>query len=266
VNKRRGRRMISGQANAIPVILVCALIIMLAKTSAHTQYSDKSRDTLRDIIVPIDPVFADALWPDEPAIRSSKIELSRVPKGIVARSIAWMRTVLRQEWLPEKIEDSLMAIKDLRKWEKRDAKGIVFSEHVGDYIMARYTLENHEFYVQENGSSLSLLVKLPHSADVTSSPQVFIRGHIEQFINFPSGKIDRLEYHLKSHGGLFYGEVTCERKDIVQELLSGKQAKSNMWWQDLRIATDGSFFFVAVPETQGEQISMKAKPGLPDRF
>lgn len=211
-------------------------------------------------------VYLDALWPSSTLIENKKIPISKVSPEVIEKSVYWIKTAIKKEWLPEDLQNRLITLKDFKKWEKRDKQGIVFSQGVGDYIIAEYETRNYKINIQENGRSLSLLIALPDTTDISQDPEGIIKKWIETFTNFPLQKSNRLTYQLQKADDVYYGKVLCDWEDKTADLLSGKTVISNMWWQHFNVCTDGTFFFISLPETDGTPVSLGSKSGLPDRF
>lgn len=141
-------------------------------------------------------VYLDALWPSSSLIEDKKIPKSKVSHEVIEKSVYWIKTAVKKEWLPEDLQNRLITLKDFKKWEKRNKQGIVFSQWVGDYIIAEYEIRGYKINIQENGQSLSLLVVLPDTTDISLDPQDFI----------PAGRAELLRYfiwvrcHLRGSG------------------------------------------------------------------
>lgn len=212
------------------------------------------------------PDYLDALVPENPSVASNSIPISAVPPEVLNTSLYWIRKVVREEWLPKNLKNVISASKDLRlREDRRDARfGLVLPCWVADYIVSHYMVWEHTVYIQENDISVSARIHFPETVGIPDNPKIFVRECIKKFINISGEELESLSYDLQRRGNLIHGIVG---KESTSTLVDGGQIKCpNWWWHRMTICTDGSFFFVSVPERDGKPFNPQANLGLPDRF
>jgi hypothetical protein len=208
----------------------------------------------------IDPTFLE-VFPLPDSIKAMPI--SAVPKRVVSSATHWIRMIIRPEWLPQKLESEYIVVKDFKRWDKRDSVGTMFSQMIGDYVIADYKVRKHRVLLQESGATVSLRVDFP-TPDSLRDPARFVKNCILRFLQFPSDKIEYSNLQLNNEGSLYYGTVLTE---VGEGWPMGKDGLLEYWWwQFIRFCTDGNFFFATMMEGDGTPTPPSAKPGLPDRF
>ena len=211
--------------------------------------------------------YYDALWPDETVIKSQQIPLSKVPKGTVKRAVEWIKLIIKSDWLPNGFENNLIAVKDLVKEETKAGDELAEPFKLqGDYLITKYDINGQKIQLQENDSSVSILIFFPKSISIEKNPQEFIRNCLEKYTNFPKEKANKLSYDLKKDKNIYFGDVDCEWVDYSEAIMAGETVKSNMWWQSFTIFTDGSFIFISAGENDGLPVRLNSSPGYPSRF
>lgn len=245
------------------IVFICAVVCFLDMSKPEV-FARTGKNSLSDAVVKAieylgnteDPHYLDALLPDSIVRKENKIAISEVPSGVIDQSMYWITKVIKKEWLPEDLKSRLHALKDVKKWEKRDKKGVVFSNLIGDYILAEYEIREYQIHIQENGAILSLFVIFPDAVVVPHQVETFIKKHTETFLNLATEKIEQMTYSLQKEGNLHCGTSFVDYEE---------NRPSVIWWQRLTLCTDGSFFFVSVSEIEGASGS-RVRRGYPNRF
>lgn len=232
------------------------------ETKAAASLSPETRAAWRMIADESEPFLMGVFLPEARTNQTSAVRVSTIPKRALNQGIGWMKKVLKKEWVVANLEDSLWAVKDFRLWEKRDTTGQVFSQTVGDYIVAEYSTNGLSFHLADDGEGLSIRIDLSGPTALGSDSEKGIRQLVEQFIDLPAKVKPLLRSKIRTKGGLTYGRFALEG------LLKGEDMDQTHWWQDLTVCTDGHFFFVWVGEVDADEgpVHPQATPGPPNRF
>ena len=185
---------------------------------------------------------------------------------MIDKSLYWMQTAVKKEWLVQDLPSRLVAVRGFSNWEKRDEQGIVFSQEIGDYVLAQYELRGYVISLQESGASLSVRVVLPRAVDLKDDPEGFVRKWIGTLINLPPEELNRQIYQLHQADAVYCGQVASVMEDHTTYSSSGEMVSSRLWWQLFDVCTDGGFFALSLRELDGSPMNPQAQPGLPDRF
>ncbi|MBU1695036.1 MAG: hypothetical protein KKC51_13895 [Verrucomicrobia bacterium] len=196
------------------------------------------------------PALMDILLPDEK--QGSREPLASISASVKSNSVYWIKKVVRARWLPSDVDGSLIALKDVKQWEKKDKHGVVFSERRGDFLMLETESDGYSLHIQESGASVSIRVDFAETQAMTPDPASFIHKCLTDFLNLPAGSSLSLS--------------VTNFPPLYKAMLSDAEKTPREWWNTLEACTDGSFFFVTVAEVESGYDNPRAQPGLPDRF
>ena len=190
-----------------------------------------------------------ALLPDE---KGSFVSLP-VDKGERLEKDAefWIKKMIRPQWWPSEFKGKFAAMKDVKLWEKRDGRGILISEIIGDFLRLEYEKDGRKMYLHEMGGALSVRIDFPVPQAITD-PGVFMKKMLTEFLNLS----DQINVRVNHTPPLY--TVTTE---------DNKAEPPKDWQHSIHACTDGSFFFIFACELDPDQeMNPKANPGLYDRF
>ena len=215
--------------------------------------------------------YVDSTWPKD--LDKAKVDKSKVPENIMAKTSKWLRTMIKSKYLPEDPNNWLIAIRKPKPGYfvvKRGPNGVrkVHIKEGGsiDYLIMRYSMVGHKLQIQENGSAFLLLIEI-HDPDVFN-PQIeqFITDAIYEFLNYPEAQKEHLKFYLKSFTynkrRIYFGTVNCnfDRKN-------SEAWTKRIWWNHTYIWTDGKRVYFSLVEMDGEpRDARQAKPGIRRRF
>lgn len=195
--------------------------------------------------------YKDAAWPKD--INSKKVDLTKVPDEILQSAINWMKTMIKDRYLPKEIKT---------KWilgvHKED-------EPSADYLVLRYKIGGHKIQIQENGIAVCVLIE-PNSVSDNPKTEEFVSNTIYEFLNYPKDKTS-LKFYLENfdcnHEKIYFGTVDCafDKND--------KHAWGNRtWWNHTYIWTDGKKLYLALVEMDRDKQRgpKQPKPGITRRF
>jgi len=232
-------------------LLLCGLVIVarasdvLGASKLKTESAEKIRSLADE-----HPALTDVFLPDEK--QRHAVPMAVIPAHVKSNAVYWVEKVVRSRWLPRDMEGKLVALKDVKLWEKKDSRGVVFSERKGDFLTLEYEVEGHKFYIQESGVSVSIRVDLAQGEAPASDPASFIRKCLTDFLNLPAGVTQG---------------ISVERvQPLYKATIATERTGPSQWWDSLKVFTDGEFFFVTVAEVEPGSDNPRAQPGLPDRF
>jgi len=232
--------------------IFCVLFPCIGNTidmKAPSVLSEQSKEKVLSL-ADKQPAFMDILLPEQSGVQV--VTVSSLPKTTIRKTVSWIQKVVQSRWLPADLGAELVAAKDVKQWEKKDKKGVVFSERKGDFLLLNYNMPNHIIHIQESGASVSVRIDfLAHQA-IANDPSGFIVKCLKDFLNIPAKAMDQLHLEVAESSPLY--SVSFRSKPIISD-----------WWESLTICTDGQFFFVSVPEMEAGR-SPQARPGLPDKF
>ncbi len=219
------------------------------------QMRPDTRATIRTL-APHSLTFRNLFLRDSTAVQGRVISADSVPTRERAWALKWIQQVIRSDWRPADLPGTLVALKDVKQEQRRDFNGVVVPEIVGDYIVSEYTIRGHHFHLYDSGVTLSVLVLMPRTVDVTRQPDAAVTQWLTMFLNLP-GNIGIPRSSLRQEGAFFHAFVRPGGRDVD-------------WWNWLELCTDGDFFFVSCPEPATSEDTGKlipqASPRLPDRF
>lgn len=181
-----------------------------------------------------------------------------------SHALQWMRTVVREKWLPADFDSYLTFQKDVvlkagRTQHDRPIPGVI-----GDFVIAQYRVEDHKITLCDNGASLSIQVELSSAADRSDATQDFIRGSILKFLNVSRDNAMKLAPSLTNDGTLVYGRF---EKSSKSRSIDGSEVDfPEWWWHRVTFLYTDDFLFLRVPERDGTELVPHAYPGLPRRF
>jgi hypothetical protein len=195
--------------------------------------------------------FSDSMWPKN--LDSNKVDRSEIPDVALGKSNFWIKTIVKQEWLPTEPNDWLIGVRKRAPIE-------------ADYMVMRYKIGDDVIQIQENGVALLVLIEKKDQVAESQTIQSFMANAIKQYLNYPPDKIGLLKFYLKEfeHVGknIFYGTVDCDFD------INSKEAWENRtWWNHTYTWTDGKRIYFSVLEIDNESEEAKqAKPGIKPRF
>jgi hypothetical protein len=222
---------------------------------------DEIAATILDVGKRVDPAYLDMLTP---AGLDSAVPASELAAPLIRTGSDWFRQIVRPEWLPDNLEDLLVAIPDLKKSETLDGTGEVVSEVIGDYVAAEYEKDDHRLLIQENGATVSLRVEYPTRQVIGDDPGGFVLNNVARFLRVPEQELEASHVDLEARGDLLLGTVTTDLSEGWP--FNDDGLLECWWWQHVRVCTDGRFFFATMMEADGSPTPPFAEPGLPDRF
>lgn len=196
------------------------------------------------------PKVMEILLPEQSGFKT--VPVRSLSKITTSNAVSWIQMVVQSRWLPPNVETMLIAAKDVKLWEKKDKKGIVFSEYKGDFLLLNYSISNHTIHIQESGDAVSIRVDFTEPQPVTSNPTLFAQKCLMDFLNIPIESAQNLS--VESFPPLY-----------KVKLVNKQPIDSSHWWDGLEAYIDSDFFFVTVPEIKPGS-SPRANPGLLDRF
>jgi hypothetical protein len=196
------------------------------------------------------PKVMEILLPEQ--VGFNTVPVRSLPKVTTSNAVSWIQKVVQSRWLPPNVETAFVAAKDVKLWEKKDKKGVVFSEYKGDFLLLNYSISNHTIHIQESGVTVSIRIDFAEPQPVTANPTLFAQKCLVDFLNIPIESAQNLS--VESFPPLY-----------KVKLVNKQPTDPSHWWDGLEAYIDSNFFFVTVPEI-GIGSSPRAKPGLPDRF
>jgi len=226
---------------------------------------NESIKTVKELGVAKGPVYLDAIWPDDALVKNKKVNISTIDPNVVEKSVSWIRTIIKDEWIPQDLDKKLIAIKDWKKLEKRNDKGDIISETIGDYLLVEYKIKNYNIQIQENGISIGILILPIDHNEPLLDVENYLNDFIGKFIKFPNQKVSYLKFNIESiktdeYLKIYYGNVQCEWEPNINNY------QFQTWWNYFSVCTDGHFMFFVIPERDGKPFRPQAKPGIPSRF
>lgn len=163
----------------------------------------------------------------------------------------WIKKMIRPQWWPSEFKGKFTAMKDVKLWEKRDERGILISELVGDFLCLEYEKDGRKVYLHESGSTVSARIDFPVPQTITD-PDVFMKKMLTEFLNL-SDQINVRGNHTPS---LYTATTEFSKTEPPKD-----------WKHSIHACTDGSFFFIFAGEVDPDQeMNPRANPGLYDRF
>jgi hypothetical protein len=247
--------------------LVCLLLATQLTSSRAGQEADESAGfagAVRAIADAEGPWFLGALPRGKAVIEQHR--LAEIPEQLVGSAAAWIRKVVAAKWLPDGWGKGVFALKDWRTLERRDTEGVVFSSWEGDYLCWEYKIGDYQVLIMEDGLALSLRVVFREGKDIAADPDAFVKESILLFLNVPEDYSTQVRIRLGEKNGVYYGRAFIGEEDAASRALTEGRPIKRWWWEEMVVLTNGTVFFVAVPELDGMELSPRATPGLPDRF
>lgn len=261
--------------------MITALSVLSDSASDVGESSVLTAEAREKIRALAHPYLMDILLPEQ--LDAARIPVSSVPERTTKEAAVWIRRVIEAKWLPPNIEGKLLALKDVKQWEKRDTNGVLISERIGDFLALEYEVSGYAVHVQESGVSVSLRVDFRQPRSVGDDPGAFIRECLRDFLNLSEDQVSQLQGDVKQESPVYYGYLRSLRvieweltlRKLAVQRPSGQsfemngeleeRARQRQWWDRVRVCTDGRFFFVSVTEVEPGS-NPRAKGGLPDRF
>lgn len=236
---------------AISLLLLTGLFIISGALAEPKpiELKPQSKEKIR-FLADERPALMDALIPEEK--KGTPKSLALIPAPVTSNAVYWIKKVVRSQWLPTEIEVNLVALKDVKQWEKKDKHGVVFSERKGDFLILEYESGGNHFHIQESGVSVSVRVDFAVPQAVIGDPKSFITKWVTEFLNLP--------------GGVSLNLSVTNVPPLYKATVADGVASPQEWWDSVEVCTDGDFFFATVMEIEPVGDNPQAQPGLPDRF
>jgi hypothetical protein len=232
------------------IILLLLLVgyVIASGLSAEQKPIGLKTQSKKKILYLIDkhPNLTEALMPEEK--KGIPESLSSIPIHVTNKAVYWIKKVIRSKWLPPEIEINLVALKDVKLWEKKTTVGIVL-KRMGDFLVLEYELEGNIFHIQESGVSVSMRIDFVLPQDIIVDPKSFISSSLKEYLNLPS---EVLDLSVTNYPPLFN----------AMDVTAIKHPRD--WWHSVDVYTDGKFFFVNISEIENSDNTPYL--GLPDRF
>jgi len=235
----------------LPQLLLAGLVIVSGASaeSKPIELKIQTKERIRSLADEY-PAFMDALMPEEK--KGTQKSLSSIPVPVTSNAVYWIKRVIRSQWLPPAIEGSLVALKDVKQWEKKDKHGAVFSERKGDFLTLEFESGGIRFHVQESGVSVSVRIDFAVPQTMTPDPKSFISRTLKDFLNLPLGISPDIS--------------VTNVPPLYKATFADGGACPREWWSSVEAFTDGDIFFATVIEIEPACTNPQAQPGLPDRF
>jgi hypothetical protein len=228
-------------------------------------------DTLQSVLDKESIPYKDSSWPED--IEKAKVEMARVPQKVMAETTCWLRTMIKSEYLPREPNEWLIAVRKPKPGYFRVERGPegVRKVHIGqkgtnDYLIMRYSIDGHKLQIQENGAAVRLLIDVNNPTTFGSNAEEFITNTIYEFLNYPEGQKNSLEFYLRSLAyndkTIHFGTVDCNFRRGETEAYSKR-----IWWNHTGVWTDGKRIYLSLVERDGKPIEARqARPGIRPRF
>jgi hypothetical protein len=208
-----------------------------------------------------DGLAAEALVPDDK--NGTPVPLSSLDQGMMNVSFEWIRRVIKPEWLPAGFESNVIALKQTALRENTIlANGLSTGTWPTDYFLLQYSMKGYQLHVLESGLGVCLRVDLPVAgANSIHDLKSEIVHQLAQFLSIPPSASIWKELEFSERGSLTYvariGEFPPQPRG---------EFETRNWWEGLQVYTDGTFFFVSVPEIRPGPNHVRAQAGPPNRF
>jgi hypothetical protein len=180
-------------------------------------------------------------------------------------AMRWIRIIVREEHLPDQLKERLVAHKDVEKLVRRDQQGRAFSRDIRDILLLR----NGPILLQENGSSVSLLVPLPEPVELDAENLLnVVKSQLIEYLDYPADKLDQLRLVAEQQGPVHFGHVTTREVDpkLPDVMLDPQNPFCPHWREQVNFLTDGKTIFLDIGKHDGSPVMMRPSPGLPNRF
>jgi len=200
--------------------------------------------------------YRDSRWPEN--INEQKVSLDVVPQECLDHTVDWIRTMVKDKWLPDDLKNRMIAIP--RK-----------SLSEPDYLIVRYILDGYKIQIQENGIAVMILIETNNITEANESIEDFLTSAIYEFLNYPTDKRDSLQYRLNNFKYndtlVYYGQVDC---DFDISSVNAEMLRKRIWWNHTYCWTDGKRVYLGMVEMDGIPYTGRklgsSRPGFRERF
>jgi hypothetical protein len=219
------------------------------KVSAIQADAQIIRDNLRPLLVQKRLAFGDSWWPTD--LASRPVRPDDIPKEVLTKATAWLRTMVKGQWLPEDPNTWMIGV---RKQTPTKA----------DYLILRYKVENRTIQIQENGAFVCILIDTGSQSEM--KPEAFLTNVIRTFLRFPEDKLATLRFyldHFEQDGlSIWYGTIDCDFNRDDRDAYFRR-----IWYNQTDVWTDGQRVFFSLVEKDGRPWKpVRVTPDIPRRF
>ncbi|MDY7011110.1 MAG: hypothetical protein SVV80_10220 [Planctomycetota bacterium] len=195
------------------------------------------------------------IWPTEKELAGA-IPLASVPGEVVDCAAKWVRTVLKEQWVPPELQRRFIAVSIRRN---------VIPPADVDHLIARYRAGAYKLQIMEDGGRLAILI-IPEQA---GRPEKSIEEHVsksaQDFLRLPENCAGKIVVTLQrttfgKDRVLGYGTI-----DIASDDASGTTI-SPSWWHRMWAWSDGRIVYLQMLELPRKPGPPRARPGMPKRF
>ena len=229
--------------------LLCSVAMPLQSDINKNLRTQKIYSTLKELGERQSSSYLQALWPSDGELTSYRVDLSMVPPAAVEHAASWVRTSIKDKWLPTEMQ--FIAMKDWKRRERRvHSRGTAYGVIV-DALIAEFSLRGYNFQIQDDGKYLGVLIFPVKSNRIASPIEDYITNSISKFLNVPPSKLDNIEYTLeysqiRANEKIYYGVAWCDWD--MQKNSSWDALKSQTWWNRMVVCTDGNFVYHYISE------------------
>ncbi len=194
-----------------------------------------------------------AIWPNAEELKE-KLPLDSILPDVIQDSANCMRIILKSGWIPEDLEDHLIAFR---------RETLFLPPQKVDTFVVRYEIKGQRIQIYEDGLGICILIDPMAEKDSQSSISNYIMACAKEYLNLPEERIANIKTELKTEeldgsGTLRFGKVYCEDKN--------KDSKRT-WWHWIYVWSDGRLiYFCTIRKNTRPRLIPNSKPGIPPRF
>jgi hypothetical protein len=216
--------------------------------------------------------FRNTAWPRD--IDNARVDSSRVPREVLAKTSGWLATMIRATYLPKDPNNWLIPIRKPRPGSYLHEKmpdGTTRKTHFpdkgfDDYLISSYSVRGHKFQIQENDVAVHLLIDVSDTKLFSSHIEQFVTNALYEFLNYPLDHKAALDFKLENfkYGSqtVWFGIVNCDF-----DMQDNEAWSKRTWWNHTFVWTDGKRIYLSMAERDGRpREPTQAKPGIPPRF